>query len=1485
MKNRFLIVVLGLLSSVALAQSDQQNLDKYWKFRASFKKDFIRIGELQGESLPMGRRWFWKTPNFDSTEFGEPRGKLYWGDGVIRHGHYVGFLATEYALLKRNNQDVTATLNELYYALDAFNRLDEDAEPIISGIKPNLNDQPKNLNGFFLRDDVPKKFEEHWKDEPIKARATFGDIYTNNNAQHIDDPNATNHEGALHYARYSAGQWSNPSLDQVTSMLVALKVCDKLIPENLWVKPTANDSVMNIADEVRQITNRIITYAKDHNWFIINMHGWPVGNGGGNLVFTAYPITIIGNQIVGNDYTGTMTRSSNQFYPLASVYFELETQAEKDAMWDTLNIIEKNKIASFNPYLLASSFPLGVSGFEAQQNGGSVSIPTNASQTTWVGMATLWPAIYLDWQDNHKFDNTFGAPIGNISFDRMNISDYNNTIFYNLGVASGLFNKSNSKVWEDATYNHQVALIQALLTDDIPITNQNVYKGMLSAMPVTGSFKFLEQHPNPTSPQFLNNSTYYPTISQSVFPAQWGGEYRWTHYFESQLSSNGNHGQYTGLDYMYLHNLYSLIYEDNLPEFEENYTCICESVNDANLIKEFHIDGIITEGQYDQAGNFIGYDTVQAQKDYIDSVKQLNGGILSNVQNHLNTLENCTPNGLSLFSNNQLNIQHTLGQLHDNYEAMKIWINNYQTETFTVKSSGQLDVKSRMVVCENKTLLVENGGEVNILKGEIRVNSNAVLIIEGDMVIESSTKLILEDSARLVIANGGTLTNKGKIEVKNHAVVEYEDGATLVMGSDNSEMHFNGGDLLVKANANFTFNHGPGHSGQLRFSKWGKHINGEANSTFSINGINDEDPILILEKDADFWSDTPDELIRISIANGRVEMHENSRIVGTQYFKTYNVNFQNMDDLNRGITTFDKTYISNSEFNNVKIRAIQMYRPNAEFTMTRGTVNYDKSGQALYIKGKDYKVLNSTFYIYNSAEGIVSRDLTAPSFIQGTNISGAGETRLVFDNSNTVLKLSGNTLNTSLHGVTKERGTLALRCNSFNNIESPVVLDDLSTLNASSMSDQCGYNTVSNSTETAITFDDAMMPILSEGYNDFSLGSASSKFFEGSIFINFISPMLAVKNGWNGQPTLPSQNGFNIVNNTGNNLGVLANSPDLANCGTYDVYNGHNNPFLRVASSNNLPSLIMPNGGNPNPGRIDNLVGESMSRSELYDSINGHNPDALTNLQYIITYPYNFETHSKEVILPVLDYAFAQLKYTFEDAIKQQQILPSDNQSSFSLLTQLYVDALNKLSTYSQNDNTKRFVMEMEKVHFYHLINQRTMALSILYNTEYCGLNKFEQRHLNAYKYSLEEERSRLTYGYTADLKDTVFADTSHYTFPTNEGPTQYQFGSQINSLYSVVFANSCSGQNESKATNTIEGISVYPNPTKDILSISYSLDEEAVGEIVIYNISGKALINSTLSPYSNTHMISLNNLARGTYLYKYVVNGESIQTGKLVKQ
>lgn len=109
------LLLLGLiipqLTFSQTPQTDQQNLEKYWKFRNTFREQFVKIGPLPGESLPAGAL----KPcdcvddldeSQDGTIWGATcYGEMHWGDGMIRHGHYLGLLATEYRLLKNSGED------------------------------------------------------------------------------------------------------------------------------------------------------------------------------------------------------------------------------------------------------------------------------------------------------------------------------------------------------------------------------------------------------------------------------------------------------------------------------------------------------------------------------------------------------------------------------------------------------------------------------------------------------------------------------------------------------------------------------------------------------------------------------------------------------------------------------------------------------------------------------------------------------------------------------------------------------------------------------------------------------------------------------------------------------------------------------------------------------------------------------------------------------------------------------------------------------------------------------------------------------------------------------------------------------------------------------------------------------------------------------------------------------------------------------------
>jgi hypothetical protein len=127
----------------------------------------MKIGAGEGESIPMSCR----IPEWDAAgsdeEIDIPNSEvttLEWRDATISLGYYFIVLATEYKLLNDAGEDTDATLIELYYAMNALNRLDEFAEGYLN--QTGLTNS-SDLNGLFLRDDIPSGFESNWQPETM----------------------------------------------------------------------------------------------------------------------------------------------------------------------------------------------------------------------------------------------------------------------------------------------------------------------------------------------------------------------------------------------------------------------------------------------------------------------------------------------------------------------------------------------------------------------------------------------------------------------------------------------------------------------------------------------------------------------------------------------------------------------------------------------------------------------------------------------------------------------------------------------------------------------------------------------------------------------------------------------------------------------------------------------------------------------------------------------------------------------------------------------------------------------------------------------------------------------------------------------------------------------------------------------------------------------------------------------------------------------
>jgi len=1509
--KKILIISLALFNfNLAYMQTDAKNQQKYWKFRNSFRQDFIRIGLNDGESLPMGRRGFGKCIDNTNPYVKQKYGQLYWGDGVIRHGHYIGFLATEYRLLKNQGKDVTAVLNELYYALQAFNRLDENAEYVISLERNNIQPQNGSLNGFYLRDDIPKDFDDHWQDEPIRARGVHG-LYNNNNSAQVDSENDSG--GGEYDAEIGHNfGWNEPSLDQMSSMLVGLKVCYKLLDDGLWVQPTPNDPIIGLKQEVIQITHRIVDYANQNNWFLLDMYGFPVENGGGDLALTAYPIGLIGNQITGLDYTNTLTRRTILKYAEIRKYFNIESSTEKQNWYDdSLNFHQRDIV----DYLQNNSF-------NEWQNGGGpndillFTILINQNYTfdsdllndKWDDGLLLAIELFIDWNANngdHKFDDTFIWPISKIRFDDMNLRDYNNTILMNLGVASEVFDTANTKIWEDGTKHHQLALIQSLLTDTVPVNNQQFYQDLLNSMPVYGAFKFRVNE--------TNGAWNDPTImSQTVFPTDWGGEYRWTHYGESTIPDKGNEGQYTGLDYMYLHNLYYLVFPDNLPEYKEDFTCICDVIENSDLqisniyhatdtatfqwvgpyIVEDYINNIhIIENQISYSGvpgvgEQITYSYIsQSDYDAVQNDLAQNGGFLNGMVYELSNLQPCVPKAFSNLGNS-LNTQYDLANLHDNYAAMKIYLNKYQTELFTVQNGGQLDIESRMIVCENQILNIESGGTVNLNDGEIRVNTNATVYISGNLFVAENQKLILEDSSKLVILGGGTLHNQGYIEVNPNAVIEYNDGANLIMDNTNAEIHFKGGDLLVKENATFTFTHTNGPSGQLRFSKWGEHIHGEANSKISLSGDGYNDALIVIDDNAHFWNDTPDDLNLMVFQHGKVVLGENSKFVATQRLTTSNFNYIS-NSVNSEVITFDFTTISSANFQDVRLNAVQIYRPNAKLIVLGSNFDYTSLNTDTYeivkVEGKSYSIANSTF----TTQGryiLKSYNLTQTSFVSNCVFNGvtfAQQNRnAIFDNSNHELIVKNSQFNNLNFCVEKFNGKLKLRCNEFNNFYySAVVANDNCYLEMSSVND-AGYNKFYegnfNDPDANISINNAQFVQLSYGRNAFD--DHSYRFIDGSVQISYQAKQYinARKNLWGASNNyIPSANKFNVNSSiTGFNIAVNRSNPQGGNCGQYDGNVG----ALPVGANANATAFI----NTPSLGRIKMglAIEQTIRKTEILDNLKD-DLLALEIFKEILTYDYNqINKHTRWYLYYGLEYMKQTLQHTFESG----KICKADNIACFHPGVQNYVDALNYLtqSNVISSNYRKMFNLEMDKAHLFHMLGNNQLALDIMYNMENCGLDFDEQKHLNHWKYQLEKESKKINYGYQAELLDTTWVDTNSYFQPTNQNFGN--FGSEITSHSSVSFFDcSKSRSNVSSVENTEVQLTIYPNPSNGQFNVEYYLPEGSTGEIIIYSTDGKQIYRTMCYEGNQFMRIDVSKIERGIYIYSYVIEGAENVRGKIV--
>ncbi len=234
---KFILALIFLTTVNATMAEDNAHWvqKRYWERREHQLKNYIRIGEGKGRSLLAGQRR-------ETT--------LFFGDEVVRHGHYISMLAFEYHLLKKSNGDLSYTTKELYYALKVMERLDLAAEAMY--FDKNRKFGTPALNGFFIRDDADNSLIPLYNNEITNISSDYN--------YELNDPNrgGINEMSQDQYVHLVWGLWNIVN----------------------YVDKDATFNGRNLVLWAKIIALRTINYIDRNKWIINNpVTGNPVGRG------------------------------------------------------------------------------------------------------------------------------------------------------------------------------------------------------------------------------------------------------------------------------------------------------------------------------------------------------------------------------------------------------------------------------------------------------------------------------------------------------------------------------------------------------------------------------------------------------------------------------------------------------------------------------------------------------------------------------------------------------------------------------------------------------------------------------------------------------------------------------------------------------------------------------------------------------------------------------------------------------------------------------------------------------------------------------------------------------------------------------------------------------------------------------------------------------------------------------------------------------
>jgi hypothetical protein len=268
------IFLISLIPSVCLSQTppfsaELERILKYWYYRDRMNTEFM-LGQGLGDGLSL--------PANERLTNTIPVGQVKFGDVTISLAYYIATLAMEYKMLNDAGHDASATLDELYYAIEAINRLDRNAELDWGG--------GQNLNGFFIRDDVGRNFNNNGAPDvqsPI-YQAILSHLNSGSNPVVATgmDSDWFDFFRRPPYSVNKKKYWHAESFDQIIHIVVAVMTVKQCMP-NVTYPLNFSHGTNSFSDEVTSIYKEMINYVHSPGQPTGVIH-WNIKDPNGNKV-------------------------------------------------------------------------------------------------------------------------------------------------------------------------------------------------------------------------------------------------------------------------------------------------------------------------------------------------------------------------------------------------------------------------------------------------------------------------------------------------------------------------------------------------------------------------------------------------------------------------------------------------------------------------------------------------------------------------------------------------------------------------------------------------------------------------------------------------------------------------------------------------------------------------------------------------------------------------------------------------------------------------------------------------------------------------------------------------------------------------------------------------------------------------------------------------------------------------------------------------